>query len=564
MDPSTSTALPAGPSFSPITPLGSPQMSSHTQQAQAEPIQQQQQDDDLFVPGIGEPDDLLERIEPPSEAPIWPSLAAAMADLNAFTGPNGWALTSFRTEKKKDEVVMVFLHCDRGGTYRSRVNEDFRRRGTASRQVGCPFDAVLRHFVAFGGWKLRICNADHNHGPTPPITHPSLRRAAMKEHNDEIRTKARTGLQNTKIMRRLREQDPDIPIFTRDILNDRQHQRIKFLPGRTPIQALLYTLQDDGDCVYQYQTDDNDKVTALFFSHRQCLELLHSNPFFLVMDCTYKTNKYKMPLLQIIGSTAIGSMFFVAFCFLSSETVESYGFALRCLKSMYQSIDLQLETMLKSVFTDKDDALSAAILAHLPFVYHFLCIWHINMNVMKKCKPIFRQQLDNELGDEEIGDNQYKAGVDERWKAFLQFWNAVIGATTEDAFAATWIALQGAIPEPEFATTIAYLENEWLRHKEKFVHAWTDHHLHFGHRATSKAEGAHALIKRELMVSTNDVVTVVNALVRTLKDQHVARKATLECAKVNLPIKLLIPLFGDVVGKVAPQALHRMLDIRNK
>jgi hypothetical protein len=76
---------------------------------------------------------------------------------------------------------------------------------------------------------------------------------------------------------------------------------------------------------------------------------------------------------------------------LSSETAESYGFTLCCLKSMYQSIDLQPETMLKSVITDKDDALSAAILAHLPFVYHFLCIWHINMNVMKKCKPIFRQ-----------------------------------------------------------------------------------------------------------------------------------------------------------------------------
>jgi len=90
-------------------------MSSHTQQAQAQQaqaqaklIQQQEQDDDLFVPGIGEPDDLLEHIEPPSEAPIWPSLVVAMADLNAFTGPNGWARTSFRTEKKKDEVVRVF------------------------------------------------------------------------------------------------------------------------------------------------------------------------------------------------------------------------------------------------------------------------------------------------------------------------------------------------------------------------------------------------------------------------------------------------------------------------
>jgi len=269
----------------------------------------------LFVPGISKPDDLLERIEPPSKAPIWPSLAAAMADLNAFTGPNGWALTSFRTKKKKDEVIRVFLHCDRGGTYRTRVNEDFRRSGTASRQVRCPFDAVLRHFVAFGGWKLCIRNADHNHGLAPPITHPSLRKAAMKEHNDEIRLKARTGLQSTKIMRRLREQDPDIPILTRDILNDRQHQRIKFLASRTLIQVLLYTLQDNEDWVYQYQTDNNDKVTALFFNHRQCLELLCLNPFFLVMDCTYKTNKYKMPLLQIIGSTTLGSMFFVAFYF---------------------------------------------------------------------------------------------------------------------------------------------------------------------------------------------------------------------------------------------------------
>ncbi len=307
----------------------------------------------------------------------------------------------------------MFLHCDQGGTYRSRVNEDFRRRGTASHQVGCPFDAILRHFVAFGGWKLRIRNADHNHGPAPPITHPLLRRATMKEHNDEIRAEARTGLQSTKIMRRLREHDPDIPILTRDIFNDHQHQRIEFLAGRTPIQTLLYTLQDDGDWVYQYQTNNNDKVTALFFSHCQCLELLRSNPFFLVMDCTYKTNKYKMPLLQIIGSTTLGSMFFVAFYFLSFKTTESYGFALHCLKSMYQSIDLQPETMLKSVITNKDDAFNAAILAHLPFMYHFLCIWHINMNVMKKCKPIFRQQLDNELGDEEIGDNQYKASVDE-------------------------------------------------------------------------------------------------------------------------------------------------------
>jgi hypothetical protein len=64
----------------------------------------------------------------------------------------------------------------------------------------------------------------------------------MKEHNDEIITEACMRLQSTKIMRRLKEQDPDIPILTRDIFNDRQHQRIEFLAGHMPIQALLYTL----------------------------------------------------------------------------------------------------------------------------------------------------------------------------------------------------------------------------------------------------------------------------------------------------------------------------------
>jgi len=66
--------------------------------------------------------------------------------------------------------------------------------------------------------------------------------------------------------------------------------------------------------------------------------------------------------------------------------------------------------------------------------------------------------------------------------------DAVIGTTAEDVFTVAWLALQGAYPELEFAAAIAYLENEWLRHKEKFVHAWTDHHLHFGHRATLAIE----------------------------------------------------------------------------
>ena len=37
------------------------------------------------------------------------------------------------------------------------------------------------------------------------------------------------------------------------------------------------------------------------------------------MDCTYKTNRFNMPLLSIIGITSLGTNFWVAFCFLRNE-----------------------------------------------------------------------------------------------------------------------------------------------------------------------------------------------------------------------------------------------------
>jgi hypothetical protein len=47
---------------------------------------------------------------------------------------------------------------------------------------------------------------------------------------------------------------------------------------------------------------------------------------------------------------------------------------------------------------------------------------------------------------------------------------------------------------------VTYLQNEWLKpgQRERLVEAWTNQYLHFGIRVTSRAEGAHAYIKRYL------------------------------------------------------------------
>jgi len=44
----------------------------------------------------------------------------------------------------------------------------------------------------------------------------------------------------------------------------------------------------------------------------------------LICDTTYKTNKYYLPLLEIIGITSTNMTFVVAFAYLSSERMDSF------------------------------------------------------------------------------------------------------------------------------------------------------------------------------------------------------------------------------------------------
>ncbi|XP_038711814.1 uncharacterized protein LOC120006009 [Tripterygium wilfordii] len=62
------------------------------------------------------------------------------------------------------------------------------------------------------------------------------------------------------------------------------------------------------------------------------LERWRAFPHVLLMNATYKTNKYMMPLLEIVDVTATNMTFCIAFVFMHSEKVLNYTWALRCLQ----------------------------------------------------------------------------------------------------------------------------------------------------------------------------------------------------------------------------------------
>ena len=67
-----------------------------------------------------------------------------------------------------------------------------------------------------------------------------------------------------------------------------------------------------------------DCITDLFWAHVISIELLKVFSHVLIMDCTYKTNRCKYPLLEIVGVTLTKLTFLVAFTFMNHEYEDNY------------------------------------------------------------------------------------------------------------------------------------------------------------------------------------------------------------------------------------------------
>jgi MULE transposase domain len=171
-------------------------------------------------------------------------------------------------------------------------------------------------------------------------------------------------------------QNIDHPLIAQDVYNVQKQVRLESLNGKTSTESLIAAISK-GQYKYSYKTSTDGRVTYLFFAHLHSIILLNKYPEVLLLDCTYKTNRFKMPLLNIVGSTCTNKTFYISFCFMADETEESYRWALTQLHGLF-SPDRVPEVMV----IDRDLALLNAIGKVFPWCYRQLCIWHIEKNIL--------------------------------------------------------------------------------------------------------------------------------------------------------------------------------------
>ena len=176
-------------------------------------------------------------------------------------------------------------------------------------------------------WYLNVIqNKEHNYTATFAVVHLALRKLVMIA---EIR-KLITSLTKFKITSnyiltylRLNNNEENFLFMWYNIYNTKTHLQRQTLDVLSSIQTLLQNLKRE-NWFWQYEKNKLDKIIKLFFSQLSYSNLLKLNSKILLINCTYKTNCYKMLLLIIVEVISLNIIFYIEFYFMSAKKTANY------------------------------------------------------------------------------------------------------------------------------------------------------------------------------------------------------------------------------------------------
>ncbi|KAH7471854.1 hypothetical protein FOMA001_g12957 [Fusarium oxysporum f. sp. matthiolae] len=404
------------------------------------------------------PDDAL-----PPEG-IYKSRESLLAAINSWAKPRGYAFTTGKSLKTSSGRIKVIFACDRNKLPPS--TSITRQRRTCSRRTGCKFSVLAKQSLDGNTWVLSHRPdkeyAHHNHPPSPDASaHPAHRQ--LSERDAAIISSLTTAGAAPRDIRTYLHNSSDTLATQQDIYNRIAATRRDLREGQSSIQALVDQLQGEGFWC-RVRLDSDNRLTAIFFAHPDSVAYQQSNPDVLLWDCTYKTNKHAMPLLDMVGVDSCQRSFCIAFAFLSGESEEDYSWALHHLKSLYH------HELLSVVLTDRCLAAINATATWFPSSKALLCLWHVNKAILQYCQPDFVLKS---------GDTSSRV-EDEKWDEFYAFWHTIVDSPTEEIFRERLAKFELKYAK-RYPRAVGYIKLYGLEpHKERIIKAWVDKYLHFG------------------------------------------------------------------------------------
>lgn len=464
----------------------------------------------------------------------------AKVQVNSFSSKLGFVVNIQRSDKLKKKLI---LGCAYSGAYRGKVTDEDRKRKTTSRKRGCPFQIrlMLRKTGAKKGfWTWRAFNetfsGEHNHDCDPmDITAEPEARVIAAATNQIIKQGFAVDLPPKDILLTVLERDGSTNLTSKDISNLKAKRVREMIGNSTSTQIFLDHLEA-GQWIYDYDVEEG-RLKRVVFVSTSTFPLLRRYRNVLLMDSTYKTNKKRMPMLDVVGITATLQTFPIAIGFLDKETETDYRWMLETLRRIMSDFNVELPSVL---ITDRELALTKACKDIFAHSCQIICEWHVRKNVTDNISKIIKQQ--NHL------------------EAFEAHWSSILRSQSEVSYQANVKGLRDFCTEIGKIQAYNYIDKTWLsKLKDSLVAFKVDQYMHFNQKATSRVEGQHSKFKKYIRVSTKDLVAVLVNLEQSVEDsvrkiKHINNK---QANSVPLAHRKSARL-SKLTGKVAHHVLSVM------
>ncbi|KAH1264608.1 Protein FAR1-RELATED SEQUENCE 5 [Glycine max] len=447
---------------------------------------------------------------------------------------NGFVAVIMRSDTytgSKGRTSFVLIGCERSGKYKGRKKE-FVKRDTSTRKCGCPFKIRGKPVHGGEGWAVKLICGIHNHELAKILVgHPYAGRLTDDEKN-MIADMTKSNVKPRNILLTLKEHNNSSCTTIKQNYNARSAYRSSIKGDDTEMQHLMRLLERD-QYIHWHRLKDEDVVRDLFWCHPDAVKLCNACHLVFLIDSTYKTNRYRLPLLDIVGVTPTEMTFSAGFAYLEGERVNNLVWALK----RFQGLFLRNDRLPVVIVTDRDLALMNVVKVVFPECKNLLCRFHIDKNVKAKCKSLIGQK--------------------NAWDYVMDSWGNLVDCPLEQDFPEHLQRFQVACsPWPMF---IDYICETWIvPHKEKFILAWTNKVMHLGNTTTNRVEFAHWSLKRILQNSVGDLCSVWHAMNNMMTLQHTEIRASFETSTHVVGHVFKKTLYKRLLGMVSRYALNEI------
>jgi hypothetical protein len=213
-------------------------------------------------------------------------------------------------------------------------------------------------------------------------------------------------------------------------------------------------------------------LKAVFFTNDELMKLARrfTPDWMIQMDGTFNTNRIRMPLIDVLGVTNTGHSFIFAFCFVTSESSDNWGFTLQCLERVvYEGLPLP-----RVVLADQGLGLRTVFQRVWPCAVLQFCEWHAAQNIKARlAKQRYKREERDEL-------------MELVWK---YLWSA-----TEQELEANRTVLKTAVRPAESE----YIEKYWVPKEKQLIRVYTTMLPNLNCFSTQRDEGMHPMVKTVL------------------------------------------------------------------